>query len=191
MPWENGAVLWNVLGYFLVLWLLQPCPSTKAVTVGRVVCWGCSLLLFSMPSAELVLLCLLPWPQMHPVWRDTPAFWYFPSSVLLCILCAQLPSNSVRRAQHFLCPTSSAGAAYPVQSSTTSERVFLHPKSIINTAKVFITLSKLWTLMASGVRGKAVRVNFMRKSLHLPSATECEFQFSQEPSQLWVIIFAF
>lgn len=128
-----------------------------------------------------------PLPPNAPcVWRDTPAFWYFLSSVLLCILCSQLPSNSVRRAQHFLCPTSSAGAAYPVQSSTTSERVFLHPKSIINTAKVFITLRKLWTLMASGVRGKAVRVNFMRKSLHLLSATECELQFSQEPSQWYL-----
>lgn len=102
--------------------------------------------LFRTPSAgELVLLCLLPCPQTHTVWRGTPAFLHFLSSVLLCVLWAQLPSNGVRRAQHFLCPPSSAGAAYPVQSSTTSERVFLHPKSIENTAKVFITLSELWT----------------------------------------------
>lgn len=106
--------------------------------------------------------------------RGSPAFPYFLFSVLLCILWAQLPSNSVRRAQHFLCPTASAGAVYPVQSSTTSERVVLHPKSIENAIKVFITLSELWTLMASDVRGKAVRMNFMRKSPHLVSDTESQ-----------------
>lgn len=136
MLWEKCAVLWNVLGCFLVLGSSRAPVPKAAVTVGRVTHWGCSLLLFSMPSVgELVLLCLLPCPQTHPVWRDTPAFWYFLYSVL-CILWAHLPSNYVHRAQHFLCPTSTAGAAYPVQSSTTSKRVFLHPKSIENCKSV-------------------------------------------------------
>lgn len=53
-------------------------------------------------------------------------------------------------------------------------RVFLHPASIENTAKVFITLTELWTLLASEDRGKAVRANFVRKSLPLLSDTESQ-----------------
>lgn len=90
---KNCADMWNVLGYFHAL------TATASPQYRRqILRWwerpaeDFSVLLFSMPTAgELVLPCLLPCPQMHPAWRDTPAFSQVLSSLRLCILWGSAP----------------------------------------------------------------------------------------------------
>lgn len=123
-----------------MLWLLQPCPSTEGRCYGgengllRIllccysVCWLQES--WSCPASSLAPKCPL---------REGTLLLFHKSFLLSSFVSfgAQLPSNGVHRAQHFLCLLSSAGVSYPVQSSATSERVSLHPVSIEITAKVF------------------------------------------------------
>lgn len=137
-------------------------------------------------AGELVLPSLPPFPK-YTLREGTPLLFH--TSFLLSSFVpfgARLPSNGVRKAWCFLCPPS-----YPIQSSATSESVSLHPTSIEITAKVFIVLNGLWTLLSSGRQQQGCEDEFFGKFLHLLSDTKPQLLFPQEPSLIQMVIFAF
>lgn len=179
----------EMLGYFHAPWLLQSRPSTKGRYYSgesdllRIFLWDYSVCWlqesWSRPASPLS-----PKYTLH---EGTPLLFH--TSFLLSSFVpfgARLPSNGVHKAWCFLCPSS-----YPIQSSATSESVSLCPISIEITAKVFIVLNGLRTLLSSGRQQQGCEDEFFGKFLHLLSDTEPQLLFPQEPSLIQMVIFAF